>query len=67
MNAEEFDWDNLGPNGGPYPFKPYDDFDEFLDETSHQPGYVRTMMYKAYLTGYQEGIVYGRAHPLVCV
>lgn len=67
MNAEEFDWDNLGPNGSPYPFKPYDGFDEFLAATSHQPGYVRAMMYKAYLTGYQEGTVYGREHPLVCV
>ena len=64
MSAEELNWDNLGPDGGPYPYKPYDSFDEFMAETRHQPGYIRTMLYKAYLTGYQDGIAYGREHPL---
>ena len=43
---------------------PYDSFDEFMAETRHQPGYIRAMLYKAYLTGYEDGIAYGREHPL---
>ena len=59
MSAEELNWDNLGLDGGPYPYKPYNSFDEFMAETRHQPGYVRAM-----LTGYEDGIAYGREHPL---
>jgi len=67
MDITELNWDNLGPDGDPYPYKPYNSFEEFMEETRHQPGYVRTMLYKAYLTGYEDGIAYGREHPLVCV
>ena len=67
MSAEELNWDNLGPDGGPFPYKPYNSFEEFMEETRHQPGYVRTMLYKAYLTGYEDGIAYGREYPLVFV
>ena len=67
MSAEELNRDDLGPDGGPYPYMHYDSFDEFMAETRHQPGYISTMLYKAYLTGYADGIAYGREHPLVCV
>ena len=67
MDITELNWDNLGPDGDPYPYKPYNSFEEFMEETRHQPGYVRTMLYKAYLTGYEDGIAYGREYPLVFV
>ena len=62
MDITELNWDNLGLDGGPFPYKPYNSFEEFMEETRHQPGYVRTMLYKAYLTGYQHGIAYGQEH-----
>ena len=60
MSAEELNWDNLGPDGGPYPFKPYDTYKDFIEEAKHHPRYIRVMLYKAYLTGYRDGITYAR-------
>lgn len=64
MDISEINWDNnprfIGPDGDLYPFKPYDTFEQMLEEASHQPGYIRRFMYKSYLSGYQDGVKYGR-------